>query len=153
METYPIDIDAAQIVRWLIDERRSGASHLNVFATRSYVVEALSESERQRLDTGEGGDLHDILAVGILEVHPPADRGGWVLHVRVEDRIGPRLPEDEDAPEDEEEIDLETFEAEFIRPQRGTVDVTLDAEDPAARARFAGLFGHMLRNEHRAARR
>jgi hypothetical protein len=153
METYPIDIDAAQIVRWLIDERRRGASHLNVFATRSYAVEALDENERQHLDTEDEGDLDDILAVGTLEVHPAADRNGWVLRVRVEDRLGPRLPEDEGAPEDEEEIDLEAFEAEFIRPQRGTVDVSLDAEDEAARARFAQVFGHMLRNEHRAARR
>jgi hypothetical protein len=55
------------------------------------------------------------------------------------------VPEEEGAPEDEEEIDLETFEAEFIRPQRGTVGVTLNTEGPVAGAQFAGLWSTPLR--------
>lgn len=153
MDTYPLDLDAQQIVRWLIEEQKRGALGLDVLATRSYVLEDLDKGEWQRMGTGENEAVNDILAVGALEVRPRGQKNGWVLRVRVEDRIGPRLPEDEDAPEDEEEIDLETFQAEFIKPERGTVEVLLDAEDAAAKARFTNLFKHMLLDEHRAASR
>ena len=117
METYPVDLEASQIVRWLIEEQRRGTLQLNVTATRSYVVEALEKADLDQIGE-EGEDLNDILAIGTLEVSPPAAKNGWVLRIRVEDRIGPRLPEDEDAPEGEEELDLQTFEADFIVPER-----------------------------------
>ena len=43
METYSVDLEASQIVRWLIEEQRRGTLQLNVTATRSYVVEALEK--------------------------------------------------------------------------------------------------------------
>jgi len=148
MEAYPVDLEARQIVRWLIEEQRRGTLQLNVLATRSYVVEGLEEQESQRLGE-EDEDLNDVLAVGLLEIRPPAAKDGWVLRIRVEDRIGPRLPEDEDAPEGEEEIDLATFEAEFFQPERGTAEVLLDAEDAQAKARFTRLLKQMLIDKHR----
>ena len=150
MDTDFPDIDAQQVVRWLIDEQRRGTLDLNVFATRSYVVEALSEGEAQRLGDEEAEDLSDILAVGVLEVHPPALHGGWLLRLRVEDRIGPRSPEDDELSL-EEEIDLETFEAEFIRPERGEAEVLLEVEHAQGKARFTRLFKAMLHDKHSAA--
>ncbi|MGA9549907.1 MAG: hypothetical protein WBS14_19880, partial [Rhodomicrobium sp.] len=82
-------------------------------------------------------------------VRPPVPKNGWVLRIRVEDRIGPRAPEDEDAPEGEEELDLQTFEADFIVPERGTAEVSLEAEDAHAKASFTKFLNHMLRNEHK----
>ena len=149
METYPVDLEASQIVRWLIEEQRRGTLQLNVAATRSYVVEALEKADLDQIGE-DGEDLSDVLAVGTLEVSPPAGKNGWVLRVRVEDRIGPRLPEDEDAPEEEEELDLQTFKPHFIVPARGIPEVSLEAEDAQAKAKFTKLFNHMLRNEHRA---
>jgi hypothetical protein len=151
METYPVDLEASQIVRWLIEEQRRGTLQLNVMATRSYVVEALEKADLDQIGE-EGEDLSDILAIGMLEVSPPAAKDGWVLRIRVEDRIGPRLPEDEDAPEGEEELDLQTFEADFIVPESAIAEVSLEAEDAQAKARFTRLFNHMLRNEHRPPR-
>jgi hypothetical protein len=150
MGTYPVDLDVRQIVRWLIDEQRRGTLDLNVFASRSYMVEAVAQDESQRLGEEESEDLNDILSVGVLEVTPAGQKNGWLLRIRVEDRIGPRLPEDKDAPEDEEALDLETFEAEFITPERGAADIVLHAEDHHAKARFTRLFKEMLRDEHRA---
>jgi hypothetical protein len=150
METYPVDLEARQIVRWLVEEQRRGTLQLNVLGTRSYVVEGLEEQESQRLGEEDEG-LSDVLAIGLLEIRPPAPKDGWVLRVRVEDRIGPRLPEDEDAPEGEEEIDLATFEAEFFQPERGTAEVLLDAEDAQAKARFTRVLKQMLNDKHRAA--
>ena len=80
---------------------------------------------------------------------PHAD--GWVLRLRVEDRLCSRLPEDEDAPEGEEDIDLATFEAEFIVLERGTAEVSLDAED--AHAKFNRILKRMLNDSHSAAGR
>ncbi len=149
METYPIDLDASQIVRWLIDEQRRGALELDVAATRSYVVEEFERADLNQI--GEDvADLNDVLAIGALEVRPRNGKNGWVLRIRVEDRFGPRLPEDEDAPDGEEEIDLQTFEADFIAPERGEAEVSLEAENAQARANFTRLFNHMLRNEHRS---
>lgn len=150
MEAYPVDLDARQIVRWLIDEQRQGTLRLNIFPSRSYEVEPLSQSELQKLGEDESEDLNDILVIGVLEVTPPAEKGGWLLRIRVEDRVGPRLPEDEDTPEDEEELDLETFETEFIAPERGAVDVVLHAEDRHAKARFTRFIKEVLCDKHHA---
>ncbi len=149
METYPIDLEASQIVRWLIDEQRRGTLELDVAATRSYVVEEFERADLNQI--GEDvADLNDVLAIGALEVRSHNGKNGWVLRIRVEDRFGPRLPEDEDAPDGEEEIDLQTFEADFIAPERGEAEVLLEAENAQARANFTRLFNHMLRNEHRS---
>ena len=111
MESYPVDLEASQIVRWLIEEQRRGA----LPAARSYVVEAFERADLDQI--GEDvADLNDVLTIATLEVRPANGKNGWVLRIRVEDRIGPRLPEDEDAPDGEEEIDLQTFEADFIKP-------------------------------------
>ena len=149
METYPIDLEASQIVRWLIDEQRRGALELDVAATRSYVVEEFERADLTQIGE-DAADLNDVLAIGALEVRPRDGKNGWVLRIRVEDRFGPRLPEDEDAPDGEEEIDLQTFEADFIAPERGEAEVLLEAENAQARANFTRLLNHMLRNEHRS---
>lgn len=123
-------------MRWLIEEQRQDTLNLNVFASRSYIVEAVALDESQRFGEEESEDLNDILSIGVLEVTPAAKKNGWLLRIRVEDRISPRLPEDEDASEDEEELDLEAFEKEFVTPERGAVNVVLQADDRQAKARF-----------------
>ena len=151
METYPVDLEASQIVRWLIDEQRRGTLQFNVTATRSYVVEAFERADLDQMGE-DAADLNDVLAIATLEVRPANGKNGWVLRIRVEDRIGPRLPEDEDAPDGEEEIDLQTFEADFIKPDPDAAEVTLEAENAHAKASFTRIFNHMLRNEHGAKR-
>ena len=151
MESYPVDLEASQIVRWLIEEQRRGTLQLNVTATRSYVVEAFEKADLNQI--GEDvADLNDVLAIATLEVRPANGKNGWVLRIRVEDRIGPRLPEDEDAPDGEEEIDLQTFEADFIKPDPDAAEVSFETESAQGKSSFTRLFNHMLRNEHRSKR-
>ena len=147
METYPVDLEAGQIVHWLIEEQRRGSLKLDVAATRSYAAEALDGAEAERLGE-EAEEVSDIFAIGELEVRPRHAADGWLLRIRVEDRLGPRLPEDEDAPEGEEEIDLQTFRAEFVQPERATAEVVLEAEDGQAKARFTRLFEKILKDKH-----
>ncbi len=115
------------------------------------VVPSCTDCSSRRRPRHSPTRLSDVLAVGVLEIRPPAARDGWALRIRVEDRLGPRLPEDEDAPGEEEEIDLATFETEFIQPERGTPEVLLDAEDAHAKARFSQVFKQMLTGGHRSA--
>jgi hypothetical protein len=152
METYPVDLDARQIVLWLLEEKRRGTLDLKIVANRSYIPgEAWNYGSPPISE--DAGDLSDVFAAGELEITPPAAQGGWTLRIRVEDRLGPRLPDDGDAPREEQEIDLATFAAEFILPERGIAEVELDAKDARAKAGFTRLFNRMLTDEHRPAAR
>ncbi len=72
----------------------------------------------------------------------------WVLRVRVEDDIGPRVPMEEPVPEGEEEIDLPTFQKEFIKANRGIAEVNTEVEGPAAKASLNKLLRAMLTDRH-----
>jgi hypothetical protein len=73
--------------------------------------------------------------------------------VVVEDEAGPRVPEEGAVDEGEEEIDLDTFYGEFIRPRRGSANVTAEVEDSAAERRLAELLSTIERNRHGSDRR
>jgi hypothetical protein len=150
--SYAIDIAAEQVVRWLLDEQRSGRLPVEVRTSRRYVSEPLERPESVGLGDEDQADLGDVVAVGILELSPPPGKNGWMLSIRMEDPLGPRTPDDEPVPEGEEEIDLETFQADFIAPGRATEDVTLDAGTKRARAHFEALFADLLLDRHAAGR-
>jgi hypothetical protein len=147
METVSLDIAPQQVVRWLQDERRAGRLPVAIRATRSFLV----QQPEVRVDD-LGGDssepLDEITAVGTLEVKPLSTRDGWSLKLRVEDDAGARLPDDEPVPEDEEEIDLDTFAAEFMARDRGTAFISVDVEDDAALKRFEALANSVLGDVH-----
>lgn len=145
METYPLDIAAEQIVAWLLEEERRKRGTFLTTATRAYVSEAVPAGTK-RLGDAERQDLSDVVEVGTLEASQPG--AGWTLRVRIEEPLGDRLPEDEPAPEEAEELDLAAFQQEFFRPERGTAFVELDAEDDAALQRFHGLVNAMRSDRH-----
>jgi len=93
VEPYPVDVDAKQLVQWLLDEERLRAFDLLVSVTRSYQREELEAREQATLGEAESEDLSAISEVGLLEVTPrqqPTSR--WILRVRVEDDIAPVCP-------------------------------------------------------------
>lgn len=153
VETYPVDLAPEQIVRWLLDEGRLHAFDLLVNATRSYRVGALSTEDRASLDDAESGELSEIFEVGILELRPRQQPHRWVLRVRVEDDIGPRMPEDEPVPEGEEDIDLPTFHEEFIKANRGIAEMSAEVEGSAAKASLNRVLEAMLTDRHERGRR
>lgn len=148
METYPVDLAPKQIVRWLLDEDRLHAFDLLVSATRSYQVGELRSEERASLNDTEGEELSEVCEVGLLEVRPRQKPNRWTLRIRVEDDIGPRLPEDEPIPEAEEEIDLLTLYEEFIKADRGIARVSAVVENPAAKANLNKVLKAMLTDRH-----
>ena len=147
MEPYPVDVDAKQIVRWLLEEKRRPAFDLLVTATRSYRRSALGAGDDSRFGDAEREDLSEMSEAGHLEVAPQA-AGGWTLRVRVEDDIGPGLPEDEPVPAGEEEIDLATFYEDFIAQDRGLAEVSAEAEGASGKASLESLLDAILKDRH-----
>jgi hypothetical protein len=148
VETYPVDIAPEQVVRWLMVEGRLHAFDLLVTATRSYQIGELSGGRSARLDEEMREETTELSEIGLLEVMPRQKPHIWTLRIRVEDDIGPRLPEDEPVPETEEELDLPTFYEEFIKADRGVAEVSLDAESPAAKAQATRVLNAILTDQH-----
>ena len=76
METYSVNLEASQIVRWLIEEQRRGTLQLTSAATHSNYVVEKRRWKRLQLDKigEEGEDLNDILAIGRLRSALPPGR-------------------------------------------------------------------------------
>jgi hypothetical protein len=150
METYPADIDPEQLVRWVMAERLAArASAVSVIARRSTDVREIPMRREVHLGDQEREDLSEIATVGSLEIAPIEPGKGWLLTVLIEDEAGPRAPDDNAAPEGEEEIDLDTFYDEFVRPGRGNAYVVAEVQDAAAKRRVTRLLNRIERNQHR----
>ena len=148
MEPFPVDVEAKQIVRWLLEEELSKVFDLLVSATRSYEREELTPGEEGQVGEAEGEELSEINEVGLLEVLPRKEPSRWTLRIRVTDDIGPRMPDDEPVPEQDEEIDLATFNEEFIVADRGFIEVSAEAQDRAARVELTRLIAAIVENRH-----
>ncbi len=148
MEPFPVDVEAKQIVRWLLEEERIAAFDLLVNATRSYEREELTPGEEGQVGEAEGEELSEINEVGLLEVLPRKEPSRWTLRIRVTDDIGPRMPDDEPVPAEDEEIDLATFNEEFLVADRGLAEVSAEAEDRAARVELTRLIAAIVENRH-----
>ena len=148
MERYSLDIAPEQVVLWLLDEQRRGRRKLEVSASRAYEAPEIAARELSGLGDEERDELSDVLEVGLLEVTPPPGSARWTLRIRFEDDTAQRLPEDEAVPEGEEEIDLETFYRDFIEPPRGTLEVSVEVESPAAKGQLNKILNAILRDRH-----
>lgn len=134
MADYALDLTAADVVRWLRARLRSQRPGLTVRASRDYTAPA--STRLQEAGIGEDDDLAEAIEIGTLEVEPLGGDGAWALHVRVENPIGSRAPAEEPTPDYAEDIDLDTFDAEFVQPREGEAYVWVAAASPEAKARF-----------------
>jgi hypothetical protein len=151
METYPADIDPEQLVRWVRAERRAvRRSAVSAIARRTTNVREIPMRREVHLGDQEREDLSEIATVGALEIAPVEPGKGWLLTVLIEDEAGPRAPDDNAAPEGEEEIDLDAFYDEFIRPGRGNAYVVAEVQNAAAKGRVTRLLNRIERNLHRS---
>lgn len=148
MQSYPVDLDPEQIVRWVMAERRAAPLPFTTIARRGAEPRDLPARRELRLGDEEREDLSEIATIASLEIAPVHAGDGWRLTVVVEDEAGPRVPEEGAAEEGEEEIDLDTFYDEFIRPGRGSANVVAEFEDAAGERHLADLLGTIERNRH-----
>ncbi len=148
METYPVDIDAAQFVRWFKAEREAGASAFQITARRSSEVQEIPVQDELHLGDIEREDLSEVVTIATLDIAPLHVSEGWRLSVVVEDDVGPRISERKMGEEEEQQIDLRTFYEEFIRPGRGSANVIAEVENSAAEARLRPLLKAIEENRH-----
>jgi hypothetical protein len=148
MEPYPVDIDPAQVVRWLIAELRVTPSSLKTAARRTTEVHEIPARGDLHLGDEEREDLSDVANVATLEITPARPTDGWLLTVVVEDELGPHGPDRGTMVENEQQIDLATFYSQFIRPGRGIATVVAQADDAAAEARISSLLTSIENDRH-----
>jgi hypothetical protein len=150
MTEFGLDVDAGQIVHWLKDDQAPGRHRrlgtLEVRATREYAREPVAN--RDEAGIGEDTDVASLTTTGTLEVRPRGGGHVWVLRVRVDDVVGPHLPEDESVPQDAEEIDLDAFHEDFIVPDSGTTYVWVETETPEAKHAVDRLLAEMITDRH-----
>lgn len=148
METYPVDIDPGQVVRWVKTELEGAPTTLRVTARRGQAVEELPLRKELHLGDEEREDLSEVDTVATLEVAPTHAGEGWLLSVVVEGELGPRLSGTGAGPEAEQSIDLGTFYKEFIRSGRGTTNVVAEVRDTEAKAHLTRLIDAIETNRH-----
>jgi hypothetical protein len=148
METYPVDIEPSQLVRWLKVESEAVPSTFRITARRSRELKEISGNEGH-LGDDEREDLTEVETIATLEIAPAHANEGWLLSVLVEDELGPRISNGDGAAESTGQvIDLGTFDKEFIRPGRGIATVVAETRDPAAKRHIARLIEAIETNRH-----
>ena len=153
METYPLDIDPAQVVRWVKAEHEIDPARFRIAARRSREVREIPVRRELHLGDEERQDLSEIATIATLEIAPVDASDRWLLRIVVEDEIGPRISEGETTSEGEQQIDLGkidlgTFYNEFIRPERGSANVVGEVDGAAAKARLTRLLKAIEKNRH-----
>lgn len=148
METYPIDIEPEQIVRWVMAESRAMPAEFRTIATRTFEPRGLPTRKELRLGEEDRDDLTEIATVGTLQIAPAHATDGWLLTIVVEDEFGPRILDEPAASEGEQEIDVAAFYDSFIRPRRGSASAVAEVEDSVAKARLSRLLQDIEMNRH-----
>jgi hypothetical protein len=147
MTEYGLDVTADQVMHWLKDNLAAGGKRmLEVRATREYVSDPEAKIEEAGLS--EDTEVASLTTVGTLEAKPSGVMGGWVLRMRVEDEVGPHLPEDESVRDLPEEIDLDAFDTDFVAPDRGTAYIAVYAETQEAKKAFDRVFNDLITDRH-----
>ena len=150
MERFPVDIDAEQIVRWVMAEQAAAPSSFKTNARRLTEVREIPAQRKYHLGDEEREDLSEVATLATLEIAPAHASEGWQLTVTVEDEIGPRISDEAAATEAERQIDIGSFYNTFIRPGRGTANVVAEVDRPSARAAVTRLLNAIERNRHTA---
>lgn len=149
MQTYPLDIDPEQLVRWVIAERKTNPVSFRTVARQATEVRTIPLRKEFRLGDEEREDLSEVATIATLEIAPAHASDGWLLTVVVEDEVGP--PDSETAAvEGEQQIDIDTFYDRFIRPGRGIANVVAEVRDSAAQARVERLLEAIEQNRHQS---
>lgn len=143
---FELDINARHLVEWLkADMRAAGEDRFEVSATRSFEEEPGASGD----DVSPEDATAAMTAIGILELRPKLDSAGrWLVRIRVEDVIGPHLPEEGSVPDEPEELSLEGFETDFLLPDRGTAFATLEVESETDREQFVRFVNQLQTDRH-----
>jgi hypothetical protein len=97
----------------------------------------------------EEDDVNVVGATALLEISPQGEAGGWTLQLRAAGTAELRPAAEGNSYDPEADISLEAFVSEFLNPEHGEVDVSVQFEDAAARERFEQWLARKLRPQSR----
>jgi hypothetical protein len=70
MDSYPVDLDPEQVVRWLLAEQAAGLLGLRLNARRSTEIREIPARRELHLGDEEREDLSEVATIGTLEIAP-----------------------------------------------------------------------------------
>jgi hypothetical protein len=131
MEEWSVDVLPGQVLQWAREDATEKHPRLWVRVGREFALE-----QRDLAGVSEDDDVNLVETLGVLEISPVGGQAGWTLLVRVEGTAELRPAGEGDSYDPDAELSLEDFESQFLVPEHGEVDVTVQVEDAAARRRF-----------------
>jgi hypothetical protein len=135
MDEYAVDVMPGDVLALARADARQTAPQFWVQASKQYSVE--TDFDREEYGIGEAEDDLALVSVhGLFELSPRHEPGGWTLQLRADDDIGLIPSGEEGNYEDEEDISIDAFEEQFLLPEKGEVEVVVQADDDEAWARF-----------------
>ena len=140
MEEYSVDLLPGQILRWVREDAQRKHPSLWVRGSREYEV---ADGAVPRISDDD--DVNVINAAAVIEISPQGKAAGWTLQLRAAGTAELRAPEEGNSYDADAELNLDSFESEFLNPLHGEVDVTVQVEDAAARKRFEQWLERMTR--------
>ena len=155
MESFPVDIDVEQIVRWIMAEKAAEPATFKTTARRATEVREIPQRREFHLGDEEREDLSEVATIATLEIAPAHPGDGWLMTVTVEDEIGPRVSGEEMAIDRHGAANRSRHlcYSRFIQPERGTANVIAEVDSPSARKKVTRLLNAIERNQHAAGRR
>lgn len=133
MDQYEVDILPAEIIGWVRNDAGRKTPRLNVRVSKEYWVDTEHDREISRIGEEE---IEPVIARGVMEILPQGKRVGWTLQISAEDSVAVRPTSGEEEYADESDMTVDAFEAEFLIPERGEVEIVVLAEDAAAWQKF-----------------
>jgi hypothetical protein len=152
MQTYPIDIEPEQIVDWIMVETQEAPAEFKVSARRAIETRELPARRELRLGEVERDDLTEVATIGTLQIAPAHAAEGWLITIVVEDEFGPRVLDESEGGEEEQEIGVDAFYDLFIRPRRGSASASAEVDNPDAEEHLSRLLKDIELDRHGASR-
>lgn len=138
MTEYAVDVLPGEVLAWAREDAARKAPRLRVRASMEYQADAAFARDAEAADED---DIEAVTVSGVLEVSPRRGRHAWTLEVRGEDSVGLRASGEDEGYEDQPDLPLEAFEARFLVPEHGEVEVVVRADDTAAWQSFQRWLG------------
>lgn len=152
---YAISTPAVDVVRWMREEMSSpfGTFEFNERAWKAYCHNTEFDRTLYGIDKNDEdppilGDVPTLISVEAgLDVEPHREQDYWILEVRVLYDIGIR-PYSKESMYMSDSLTLDEFEEQFIKPDRGKIDVHVEAHTVDARKHFEDWVS-LMRQRHK----
>jgi hypothetical protein len=132
-EEFDVDVSASDLIALIRADQARRSPTLWVSASRT--IER-TDVNLEAAGVAPDDEVAEETTRGTLEVRPRRGRAGWVLRMSLADTAGEHIAGEEDTEEAAEELTLDAFEEEFLRPEGRLADISVTADDGQAKARF-----------------